>query len=174
MVHSETVCTKARRPELNFWGEMKSLRHILMSNFPFSVAQSCWIQLWWGISTTPQTVTTVSLSQLSCFSFNLSLTRSPTGHTCVTLQTQAISTSPQDDVAWLNCNKVVNWQRPRHAAAGGGWAFCVLPGAVTDIPPDNFPPQLPEFLTFVFIRACQECDVQSYFMWHFSVTLLSK
>lgn len=99
-------------------------------------------------------VITISLSQLSCFLFNLSLTRSPTGHTCVTLQRRAISTSPQDDVAWLNCNKVVNWQRPRHAAAGGGrWAFCVLPGAVTDIQPDNFPPQLPEFFN-ICIYSC--------------------
>lgn len=41
----------------------------------------------------------------------------------------------------------------RRRGGGGRWAFCVLPGAVTDIQPDNFPPQLPEFFN-ICIYSC--------------------
>lgn len=72
----------------------------------------------------------------------------------------------------------------QQASPHGGWrrqAFCVLPGTVTVIQPDNPPPQPPEFFNICIYSGlsrawCPRISVlvQSYFMWRLSVTLLSK
>lgn len=94
--------TKARWTELNLWGELKSHRDVFLSNTSLSVAQSSWIQLWRGVSTDCHR-SNVSLSHSSdCFVIH-PLTAPLTGHTRVTVQTRAISTSLQDAAAvtWL-------------------------------------------------------------------------
>lgn len=135
------------------------LKKIRGNCFPFNAAQSSWIQLCGGISTTPQTVAAtrrlfVPFEWLSLLSdSSLWLRPAITGHTCATVQRRAISTSPRDACGTLKRHKVVDWGRPRHRRRKG--TICVLPQHSDTYPTRQlYPPNVLHFLTFVFILVC--------------------